>query len=76
MTLSQDGTMLVTFCNSGSAKIWDLDDFKLLRSLRDEEVFNTIIKRESQTLLFFLLFFFSSFLLLKNYIFKMKFWLM
>src|SRR4051812_6197077 len=36
MTLSPDGTLLATFCTSGSAKIWDArDDFRLLRKLRD-----------------------------------------
>ncbi|KAL1915225.1 uncharacterized protein VTP21DRAFT_7501 [Calcarisporiella thermophila] len=36
MVLSPDGTMLATFCNMGSCKIWDIEnDFKLLRKLRD-----------------------------------------
>ncbi|KAI8923196.1 WD40-repeat-containing domain protein [Entophlyctis helioformis] len=35
MTLSPDGTMLVTFSNSGSACFWDLDDFSLVQVLRD-----------------------------------------
>ncbi|CAG8641079.1 11376_t:CDS:10, partial [Acaulospora morrowiae] len=37
MTLSSDGTMLVTFCNVGSARIWDTSDFKLIQKLRDTE---------------------------------------
>ncbi|KAF9390289.1 hypothetical protein CPB97_009629 [Podila verticillata] len=35
MVLSPDGTMLATFCNLGSVKIWSLEDFSLLKTLRD-----------------------------------------
>ncbi|KAG0233487.1 hypothetical protein BGW42_007444 [Actinomortierella wolfii] len=35
MILSPDGKMLVTFCNYGSAKIWSLEDYSLLATLRD-----------------------------------------
>ncbi|KAG0099141.1 hypothetical protein BGZ93_009025 [Podila epicladia] len=35
MVLSPDGTMLATFCNLGSVKIWSLEDFTLLKTLRD-----------------------------------------
>lgn len=36
MTLSKDGALLATFSNTGSIKIWDIqDDFKLLRNIRD-----------------------------------------
>ncbi|KAF7730101.1 hypothetical protein EC973_003047 [Apophysomyces ossiformis] len=36
MTLSTDGTLLATFSNIGSIKIWDVeDDFRPLRKLRD-----------------------------------------
>ena len=38
MILSQDGKMLVTFSNMGTALIWDVDTFKLLKVLRDEDV--------------------------------------
>ncbi|CAG8475573.1 5607_t:CDS:10 [Funneliformis mosseae] len=37
MTLSPDGTMLVTFCNVGAARIWDTREFKLIQKLRDTE---------------------------------------
>jgi WD40 repeat protein len=38
MTLSDDGTMLVTFCNIGCVKIWDIrKGFKCLRHIRDKE---------------------------------------
>lgn len=36
MTLSDDGTVLVTFCNIGSIKIWDIrNGFNCLRHIRD-----------------------------------------
>ncbi|KAF9911170.1 hypothetical protein BX616_010648 [Lobosporangium transversale] len=35
MVLSPDGTMLATFCNLGSVRLWDLEDFSLLKTLRD-----------------------------------------
>ncbi|GJJ77017.1 hypothetical protein EMPS_09376 [Entomortierella parvispora] len=35
MALSPDGSMLATFCNLGSAKIWSLEDYSLLKTLRD-----------------------------------------
>ncbi|KAF9431009.1 hypothetical protein BGZ94_000476 [Podila epigama] len=35
MVLSPDGTMLATFCNLGSAKVWSLEDYSLLKTLRD-----------------------------------------
>ncbi|KAF9190347.1 hypothetical protein BGZ51_006786 [Haplosporangium sp. Z 767] len=35
MVLSPDGTMLATFCNLGSARIWSLEDYSLLKTLRD-----------------------------------------
>ncbi|KAF9166717.1 capsular associated protein [Actinomortierella ambigua] len=35
MILSPDGKMLVTFCNYGSAKVWSLEDYSLLVTLRD-----------------------------------------
>ncbi|KAF9320937.1 hypothetical protein BG003_004219 [Podila horticola] len=35
MVLSPDGTMLATFCNLGSIKIWSVEDFSLLKTLRD-----------------------------------------
>ncbi|KAF9951665.1 hypothetical protein BGZ72_006880 [Mortierella alpina] len=35
MVLSPDGTMLVTFCNLGSARVWSLEDYSLLTTLRD-----------------------------------------
>ncbi|KAG0366234.1 WD40-repeat-containing domain protein [Gamsiella multidivaricata] len=35
MALSPDGTMLATFCNTGCAKIWSLEDYSLLKELRD-----------------------------------------
>ena len=38
MILSPDGTMLATFCNVGTTKIWDTSDFKLIQKLRDAEV--------------------------------------
>ncbi|KAF9175777.1 hypothetical protein BGX21_005982 [Mortierella sp. AD011] len=37
MALSPDGTMLATFCNLGSIRIWSLDDYSLLKTLRDAE---------------------------------------
>ncbi|KAI9599559.1 WD40-repeat-containing domain protein [Syncephalis fuscata] len=37
MKLSPDGTMLATFCNVGCVKLWDLEDWRLLRHLRDTE---------------------------------------
>ncbi|KAJ3052793.1 hypothetical protein HK097_005660 [Rhizophlyctis rosea] len=37
MILSPDGTMLVTFCNLGIAKIWDVETFELMHSLNDEK---------------------------------------
>ncbi|CAG8547573.1 1755_t:CDS:10 [Paraglomus brasilianum] len=40
MILSPDGTMLATFCNVGTTKIWDTSDFKLIQKLRDEEETN------------------------------------
>jgi len=38
MVLSPDGTMLVTFCNLGSARVWSLEDYSLLTTLRDAKV--------------------------------------
>lgn len=38
MVLSPDGTMLATFCNLGSIKIWSVEDFSLLKTLRDANV--------------------------------------
>ncbi|KAI8989312.1 WD40-repeat-containing domain protein [Pilobolus umbonatus] len=36
MTLSPDGTLLATFSNIGSIKIWDIqDDFRCIRKIRD-----------------------------------------
>lgn len=35
MVLSPDGTMLATFCNLGSVRIWSLEDYSLLKTLRD-----------------------------------------
>ncbi|KAK5822562.1 WD40-repeat-containing domain protein, partial [Linnemannia elongata] len=35
MVLSLDGTMLATFCNLGSVRIWSLEDYSLLKTLRD-----------------------------------------
>ncbi|KAF8936661.1 WD40-repeat-containing domain protein [Dissophora ornata] len=35
MALSPDGSMLATFCNLGSVRIWSLDDYSLLTTLRD-----------------------------------------
>lgn len=37
MTLSKDGTLLATFSNTGSIKVWDIEDgsFRLLRKIRD-----------------------------------------
>ncbi|KAG0313986.1 hypothetical protein BGZ99_008448, partial [Dissophora globulifera] len=35
MALSPDGTMLATFCNLGSVRVWSLDDYSLLTTLRD-----------------------------------------
>ena len=35
MALSDDGSMLATFCNGGSTKIWDTVEFNLLQSLED-----------------------------------------
>ncbi|KAI8052998.1 WD40-repeat-containing domain protein [Syncephalis plumigaleata] len=40
MKLSPDGTMLATFCNVGCVKLWDLEDWSLLRHLRDTEESN------------------------------------
>ncbi|KAF8977181.1 hypothetical protein BGZ46_007582 [Entomortierella lignicola] len=37
MALSPDGTMLATFCNLGSIRIWSLEDYSLLKTLRDAE---------------------------------------
>ncbi|KAG0346494.1 hypothetical protein BG004_001618 [Podila humilis] len=37
MVLSPDGSMLATFCNLGSVKIWSLDDYSLLKTLRDAD---------------------------------------
>ena len=38
MILSPDGSMLVTFSNSGTIGIWDVEDFTLVQSLRDSNV--------------------------------------
>ncbi|KAJ1928018.1 hypothetical protein IWQ60_002433 [Tieghemiomyces parasiticus] len=35
MILSPDGTLLVTCCNTGSVKLWDLGSFALVQNLRD-----------------------------------------
>ncbi|KAI8348687.1 WD40-repeat-containing domain protein [Mortierella sp. GBAus27b] len=35
MSLSPDGSMLATFCNLGSVRIWSLDDYSLVKTLRD-----------------------------------------
>ncbi|CAG8535931.1 10011_t:CDS:10 [Ambispora gerdemannii] len=43
MTLSPDGTMLVTFSNVGYAKIWDTSDFRMIQKLRDSEISETQI---------------------------------
>ena len=43
MTLSPDGTMLVTFCNVGAARIWDTREFKLIQKLRDTEVYSKLL---------------------------------
>ncbi|KAG9303200.1 hypothetical protein G9A89_000735 [Geosiphon pyriformis] len=43
MTLSPDGTMLVTFSNVGSAKIWDTTDFRMIQKLRDTKFLETQI---------------------------------
>ncbi|RKP24764.1 hypothetical protein SYNPS1DRAFT_29485 [Syncephalis pseudoplumigaleata] len=40
MKLSPDGTILATFCNVGCVKLWDLEDWRLLRHLRDTEESN------------------------------------
>ncbi|KAF9439182.1 hypothetical protein BGZ76_009354 [Entomortierella beljakovae] len=37
MALSPDGSLLATFCNLGSIRIWSLEDYSLLKTLRDEE---------------------------------------
>ncbi|EPB83107.1 hypothetical protein HMPREF1544_10145 [Mucor circinelloides 1006PhL] len=38
MTLSDDGTLLVTYSNTGAVKIYDIqDDFRLVRKLRDTD---------------------------------------
>ncbi|KAF9116331.1 hypothetical protein BGX27_003324 [Mortierella sp. AM989] len=37
MALSPDGTMLATFCNLGSIRVWSLEDYSLLKTLRDRE---------------------------------------
>ncbi|KAJ3039586.1 hypothetical protein HDV00_012043 [Rhizophlyctis rosea] len=37
MILSPDGTMLVTFCNMGLAKIWDVETFELIHFLKDDK---------------------------------------
>ncbi|CAJ0901244.1 3632_t:CDS:10 [Entrophospora sp. SA101] len=37
MILSPDGTMLVTFCNIGCVRIWDVNDFQMLQKLIDTE---------------------------------------
>lgn len=42
MVLSPDGTMLATFCNLGSVRIWSLEDYSLLKTLRDAKV-HTIV---------------------------------
>ena len=42
MTLSPDGTMLVTFCNVGAVRIWDTREFKLIQKLRDTEVYQIV----------------------------------
>jgi WD40 repeat protein len=36
MSLSPDGTLLATFCNTGSVQIWDVETYELLINLRDE----------------------------------------
>lgn len=38
MSLSPDGSMLATFCNLGSVRIWSLDDYSLVKTLRDAKV--------------------------------------
>ncbi|KAG0000618.1 hypothetical protein BGZ65_004212 [Modicella reniformis] len=35
MAISPDGTMLATFCNLGSVRLWSLDDYSLVKTLRD-----------------------------------------
>ena len=42
MTLSPDGTLLVTFSNTGTALVWDVDTMKLVQSLRDDKVSETL----------------------------------
>jgi len=42
MVLSPDGQMLVTFSTIGTAKIWDVETFELIQSLRDADVINEI----------------------------------
>nr|KAJ3423251.1 hypothetical protein HK105_007587 [Polyrhizophydium stewartii] len=37
MTLSPDGTMLVTFSNSGNISFWDLETLSLVQTLRDNK---------------------------------------
>lgn len=38
MTLSEDGTLLLTFCNVGSIKIWDINEnFECIRHIRDRD---------------------------------------
>jgi len=37
MVLSPDGQMLVTFSTIGTAKIWDIETFELIQSLRDAD---------------------------------------
>ncbi|KAL9550086.1 hypothetical protein MBANPS3_004897 [Mucor bainieri] len=38
MTLSDDGTLLVTYSNTGAVKLYDIqDDFRLVRKLRDTD---------------------------------------
>ncbi|KAI8805036.1 WD40-repeat-containing domain protein [Cladochytrium replicatum] len=37
MVLDDDGEMLATFCNTGTTKVWDMDDFQMIQLLRDEE---------------------------------------
>ena len=45
MTLSPDGTMLATFCNLGSVRIWSLEDYSLLKTLRDAKVHTIVYVR-------------------------------
>ncbi|KAJ3274916.1 hypothetical protein HDV01_001780 [Terramyces sp. JEL0728] len=40
MTLSPDGSFLVTFCNAGTACIWDMNTFEKLQCLKDESEAN------------------------------------